>query len=148
MELDAQNAELAASLGVALARSGRASEALNHLEAAVQRRPDLTVAQAELAWVLATSGDGKVSDPARALRLAEAIASHGAGERDRARNLDVLAAALAAAERYEDAVATAKRAAQLARERKNHALQREIEGRIDLYESGRPYIFRAPRTAD
>jgi len=148
VQLDAQSAELAASLGVALARLGSASEAVTHLEAAVSRRPGLTVAKAELAWVLATSGDLSVRDPVRALRLTQAFSSQEAGESNRARNLDVLAAALAATGRYEDAVAMARRAAQLARERNNHALLRGVEGRIDLYESGRPYIISAFRTAD
>ena len=140
VELDVESAELRASLGIALARTGNPSAAVPHLEAAVRRRPDFSVARAELAWVLATSGDLPVRDPSKALRIATSLATEAPAELDRMRILDILAAAFASAGQFDEAVATAERAAQLASGRKNSALRRGIERRLSLYESGHPYV--------
>jgi tetratricopeptide (TPR) repeat protein len=144
VELDVNSVELHASLGIALSRTHRARAAVTHLEAALRRKPDLAVAQAELAWLLATSDDPSVFDAAKALRLARSLTTLEPTEFDRVRSLDILAAALAALGRYDDAVTAAERAAQLARDRNNHALARRIDDRLDLYESALPYVLPGP----
>jgi tetratricopeptide (TPR) repeat protein len=140
VELDAASAELSTSLGVALARTGDSRAAVARLEAALRRRPDLTLAKVELAWLLATCGDPSVRDPVEALRIAKSLANDELPDLGRVRILDVHAAALAASGQFDAAVATAENAVSLLRDAENPARRRGIERRLELYESGRPYI--------
>jgi len=94
----------------------------------------------DLAWILATSGDPGVRDPEESIRIARQVVA-ATKERD-PNTLDTLAAGLAAAGRFEEAVAVATRAADLAATR-GSATRDEIALRLALYRAGRPYV--APR---
>lgn len=160
-------------LATALAELGRSAEARRNFELALRLKPDLPgarlnyathlagagdyrqaldvlagaggaeqIAAARLeAWILATAPSETLRDPARALALAEGV--------DRATGgripicLDTYAAALAAAGRFEEAVAIAERGRALAEEQEQAELAAAIDERLALYESGRPY--RQPR---
>jgi hypothetical protein len=56
-----------------------------------------------------------------------------------AANLDTLAASYAATGRFDDAVATAQQAIELARAVGQTQLVSEVESRLDLYRSGHAY---------
>jgi hypothetical protein len=56
-----------------------------------------------------------------------------------AANLDVLAITYAATGRFAAAVATARKAVELARAASQPKLAQEIEGRLELYRNGRAY---------
>jgi tetratricopeptide (TPR) repeat protein len=124
-----------ANLGALLARQGEERAAAQHLARAVELDPESDVACNNLAWLLATSSDPALRDPARALALAQtARASSGA---DDPGILDTLAAAQAAAGRFEEAERTAARAARRAAAAGDTAAAAEIEARRALYARGR-----------
>lgn len=90
-----------------------------------------------LAWLLATSPDPAVRNGAEAVALAENVnAATGFAEIN---VLDTLAAAYAEAGQFEKAVTTAENAAQLARIQENADLAAQINARLELYKSGKPY---------
>jgi TPR repeat protein len=99
---------------------------------ALNRDGDHPAATNNLAWLLATSRDPNVRDPAGAVAHAERAALRGGSD---PRALDTLAAAYAAAGRYDDAV----RVASSAREKTpdGSPLAVELESRLELYRSGR-----------
>ncbi len=96
-----------------LSGQNRIDEVIIHYDHAVRLRPDWAEPQARLAWILATSANDARRDATRALELARSAVKL-TGERDPL-ILDVLAAAYAEAGRFDDAVATAQRAIELAR---------------------------------
>src|SRR5205823_4390202 len=103
---------------------------------ALRARVDWTPALASLAWLDATEPAG-VRDPDEALRLASRAAELTGG-RD-AQVLDVLAAAYAAAGRFNDAAQTAQTAAEIASQSAPD-LARQIEERLKVYQAGQPLI--------
>jgi Flp pilus assembly protein TadD len=90
-----------------------------------------------LAWLLATCGDGSVRNGQRALELAER-ANRLAGGQD-VRVLDTLAAAYAEAGRFEEAVRTVQAAIQLASATGRTESARRMQERLRLYQAGQPY---------
>jgi spermidine synthase len=86
--------------------------------------------------LLATSYDSSLRDPDEAIRLIERIAL----ESQDPGLLDTLAAAYAAAGRFDAAVATAGRAASGAEATGNETEASEFRARSSLYRRGEPYI--------
>jgi tetratricopeptide (TPR) repeat protein len=127
------------NLAAALAVEGEIAEAIVHYRRALQVQPDAAEAHAELAWLLATHQDQRLRNPGEAIRLAERASR--LTQRQDAAMLDVLAAAYAAAGRFEAAIATARAA--LALLPSGSELARSIQQRLDLYTKGLPY--RRPR---
>jgi tetratricopeptide (TPR) repeat protein len=128
--IDAHN-----NLGVVLGEIGEFEQAVEHYKQALQLNPDYASAHNNLAWVLATVDDDNVCDPAEAVRFAKR-----ACELTNYSNpdfLDTLAIAYAAVGDFSKAIETAVRAIQLAGD--NEALAGEIQGRLELYKSNRPY---------
>ena len=134
--LDPDNDNLHYQLGLALAVSGRTTEALDQLREAARLRPDRAQLLNDTAWILATrlepGGNG-----GEAVRLAERAAA--LTQHREAAVLDTLAAAYAAAGRFEQAVSTADRAAALATSARNDALAADIQIRLELYRRGEAY---------
>ncbi len=125
------------NLGNALLHEGNVSNSLAHYEQALRITPDSAEVQNNLAWVLATYLPANGGDPARAVTLAER-ACELSGNRLPVR-LDTLAAAYAAAGRFNDAVATAQKAVDLARSAGQPEIAKEIESRLKLYREGNAY---------
>jgi hypothetical protein len=92
-----------------------------------------------LAWLLATHRDPAVRAPDEAVVHGERAAA--LKDEDPAVR-DTLAAAYAAAGRFDEAVATANLAARRAREEGQPELARAIEERRDFYRRGRTWIER------
>jgi len=120
-----------AGLAEVLMRLGRAKEGIVHLRKVVELAPDSPVYACRLAWLLATSRDEAVRDPAEAIRLAQRVWEKS-GRKDPV-SLDVLGAAQAAAGRYEEAVETAAQAAKLARSADKAPLADMIEKHAETY---------------
>lgn len=112
--------------------------AVRHQREALRLGSDERAVRNDVAWALATSRDEQIRDPAEALRLAEALVSDAA-TRD-PNEVDTLAAAYAAAGRFDDAVRTGSEAASLAAERGETQLSETIRSRVELYRSQRPYV--------
>jgi tetratricopeptide (TPR) repeat protein len=133
------DAEVRTHLANALWAMGRGQEAVAQLELALRAQPDWPVATNNLAWMLATSPDPSLRDPERALALvhgtlAVAPADWGA--------LDTLAAAHAAAGRFDRALEVAERAARAARAAGAGDAAVAIEQRASGYARGRPHVER------
>jgi len=118
--------------GMHLARREYA-EAERDFREAVRLSPEDFEAHNSLAWLLATCRDGAYRNGAEAVRLAT-TACRLTKEPD-AQLLDTLAAALAEAGRFVEAVEIQKQAIELAAPK----LKSELEPRLNLYLAGKPF---------
>ena len=125
------------NLGKVLARQGKPIEAATHFARAIELRPDDTTFNDGYAWFLATGVDPHQRDGARAVVLAEKACklTHG---RD-AQIVGTLAAAYAEAGRFSEAVDTSQRAIRVAHASEQESLIPDIEQRLKVFESGRPF---------
>ena len=140
--LDGENHKARMGMAQAMARKGMVRDSLPHYRRALSQNPASAQLTCELAWILATSRDSAIRDSQGALRLAQEGCSL-AGYRS-AGALDVLAAAQAAAGRFDEAARSAATALELARESRNGALAAAIEDRLALYRQGRAYVADRP----
>jgi len=90
-----------------------------------------------LAWILATHPDARLRDSAQALQLA--TRAFELSPPNDAAALDTLAAAYAEAGRFDDAIKSAQRAAELAQADGPKQLLGDIQARLLLYRAGKPY---------
>lgn len=123
---------------------GRDREAVDAYKTAIGLAPDGLPLLTDYAWLISTSADSSVHDPAKAVSIAERVEGEMRGQS--VRSLDVLAAAYADAGRFKDAVAVAERAESLAAGRrgpdadgKPDKLLPEIRARLEQYRSGKPW---------
>ena len=124
------------SLGAALQSKGNLNEALVHYRQALRDMPNSVEANNSLAWILATNPDPNMRDAKQAIELAEraaAISNH-----QDAIVLNTLAAAYAAAGRFDKAAATAQQALELARTDRNDSLVNQILERLERYRKAKP----------
>ena len=123
---------------------GNGRRAVDHLRAAVARRPDSTVLLNALAWQLATWPDELVRDGGEAVELAErACRMTGNARPD---YLSTLAAAYAELGRFEDAVRTVRTALDLVAD---SGPERDLlERRLATYQEGRPCRQERPNGPD
>ena len=124
------------NLGLALLQTGETKRAVAHLEKALEIDPDHMNAEVNLAWVLATSSDDSMRNGARAVQLAEDVANR-AGHPN-AIVLRALAAAYAEVGRFNDAIATAQQAIEIARATGNQGLIVDLQRSIAAYQSNQP----------
>jgi len=128
LAIDPALAEVRLGLADALHQLGRDQQAIEQYRAALAARPEWAQAANELSWLLATTGDPALRDPAEALRWAER-AAEASGRRDAA-ILDTLAVCQAAAGRTDDAHATLAEALALAEAAGNTALASDLRTRL------------------
>ncbi len=130
-------AEAHYNLGTALQRLGKNREAMGHYEQALRIQPGNAETQNALAWLLATLPSADGGDPLRAVTLARQACD--LTHNHEPHYLDTLAAAYAAQGRFSDATETARKALALARADSQTQLVAEVQARLDLYRSGRPF---------
>jgi protein O-mannosyl-transferase len=140
LRITPDDVEVRCNLGNVLLASGKLREAINQYDQVLRVNPDNPAALNSLARLLATMPAIDGGDPVRAVGLAER-ACQLTGYRV-APYLDTLAAAYAAAGRFNDAVATAQKAVELGRAAGQSELAAEIERRLKLYREG--YSYRRP----
>jgi tetratricopeptide (TPR) repeat protein len=126
------------NLGAALRLRGETAEAIGHFRQALLIDPDAGDALYNLAWLLATHPDPKFREPGEAVRLAERACRLTRNQDAPA--LDALAAAYAAAGRFDEAAAAARAALALLPGGSEPATA--IQNRLDLYLKGLPYRER------
>jgi protein O-mannosyl-transferase len=131
------NVEAHANLGLLLSAQGRSNEAVDEFKAAIGLNPENVPALAGLAWIRATANDASVRDPLEAIRLAERAIDLTA-HTDIA-SLDALAAAYAAAGRFEEAISAARAGIDLAAAAGIPAAVDGFRARLQLYQQGQPY---------
>jgi Flp pilus assembly protein TadD len=130
------------NLAHALADIGKIDEAIEHYRQVLLSAPNHVGAALDLAWLLATHDPAQGGDPALAVPLAQRARELSGQENVRC--LDTLAAAYAAAGRFDDAVITAERALRLAEAAGEAPLSKAIRARLELYRAGRPYREKPP----
>lgn len=143
--LEPADADLRFKLGSALVLAGHPQDAVRELREALRLRPDWPVCLNALAWLLATTPEPSLRAPVEALPLAMK-ASRLKGDAD-PEILDTVAAAQAAAGRFDEAAQTARKAAALATAARANGLARAIEGRARLYDQRSPYLEDGARQA-
>jgi Flp pilus assembly protein TadD len=135
-EMQPANARAHNNLGTLLLQKGRVDEAIAHYQRAIELQPDQADLPNNLAWVLATSPQASVRNGARALGLAQQ-AERLSGGKDPA-ILGTLAAAQAECGRFPEAVATARRALELALAQSNTAQVPALRAQIESYRARAP----------
>lgn len=134
-------------LALILIRTGHPIEALTHLRVVIQvakNRPNVPRGLAswpntanDLAWSLATHPDAASRDGKTAVELAELATKSISPEQPA--YLDTLAAAYAEAGRFDDAVATAERALELAQQDGLDSLAADVARRLASFQNGKPW---------
>jgi tetratricopeptide (TPR) repeat protein len=130
-------ADIYTNLGTAYTQLGKYNLAIENWAKATELKPDDAELLNNLAWLLATTGDVSVQDANKAVELAKR-ACELTGYNNPS-FLDTLAAACAAAGRFDDAVKTAKQALDIAKSGGQEGLANEIQSHIKLYQAGQPY---------
>jgi Flp pilus assembly protein TadD len=136
VEAEPRNAAHRGRLAAALAGLGDRPAAVGEARAAARLDPEWPRAAADRAWALATDPDPAGRDGAAAVRLAELACA--SAEAPPPPLLEALAAALAEAGRYAEAVAAAERAAAAADRLGQRQQAADARKRADVYRSGRP----------
>jgi tetratricopeptide (TPR) repeat protein len=146
LSLGLESAQVHVTLGMLALERREPEPAVRHLREGLRLRPDQPLAANNLAWLLATNPSEQIRNPEESIRIAEPMVVTAKGNRGAV--LDTLAAAYAAAGRFEAAIRTASEAIDVAREDDDGALANEIETRLALYRSHRAYVERSPLAPD
>lgn len=133
VRLEPTDAEIVCSRADLLTDLGRYEDALLDYAQAIDLNKKFEHAYRNGAWLLATCPDDSIRDVEGALAGAKAALDCGYGERHAA--LDTMAAALANAGRYSEAVKFVNQAIEVAPQE----TRRAYEARRKLYQSNRPY---------
>ena len=118
---------------------GKPREAVAHLERALPLKPDAADATAlnNLAWILATCGDGSVRNGNEAVHYAEQACTLTGYKQSGM--MGTLAAAYAEAGQFPEAITTAEKAVNLATETGNTQFAAANQQLLFLYRAGKPY---------
>ena len=120
------------------------AEELKHLRKIIRVDPDSVKALNLMAWIFATDHDAKIRNSSEAVRFAKKACELTSYERPEL--VDTLAAAYAAAGDFNQAVTIQERVLQSARQEQYNDLIKEVEERLNLYKSGKPYIEPQSKT--
>jgi len=134
--LDAGNAAAHNNLASALSSTGRPADAVRHYRRALALEPDGIESLMSLAWILATDADAGLRAPGEAVSLAERAADL-TGRRD-VNVLATLAAAHAAAGRFDDAATAQRETIALAQPIAGPEVMTELQRRLTLYLQRQP----------
>jgi tetratricopeptide (TPR) repeat protein len=133
LELDPENPQALVGRGDVRTEIGHWEEAAEDYREAIKQSPKLGRAYRGAAWLMATCPEEKFRNAELAVASArKALALDGNGDYA---YLDTLAAALASAGEFEDAVQTQEKAIQIAPDAKGN----ELRSRLALYKSEQPF---------
>jgi protein O-mannosyl-transferase len=133
-------AEAHYNLGNALLQKGLADEAILHFQKLLAIQPESVEAQtklADLAWRLATSPNPSVRNGTKAMELARQTDQLTGSSNPMM--TAILAAAYAEAGQFDQAVAAARRALQLAARQNNAAMVAAIQAQLNCYQARSPF---------
>jgi tetratricopeptide (TPR) repeat protein len=136
VDLEPGSLDYRTALAHALSRKGDATAAAAEYAAAARIKPGWTKDGNLLAWSMATNPVLRRRDPVGAMDMAERVCDATGGKVPE--YLDVLAAAYAAADRFEDAAATARKALALLPAGAPEQLTGALKARLNLYERRQP----------
>jgi Flp pilus assembly protein TadD len=130
-------------LANALNAKGQQAEAVAEYRLALQFNPGSTVALNDLAWLLATTSDNALRQPAEALRLAQELCRRT--DFKEAQFVGTLAAAYAANGEFDQAVAHAEKAIALAAADDQKELVERNQALLERYRARKPVIEPASK---
>jgi predicted Zn-dependent protease len=134
LRLHPEHAVVHGNLAEIVARRGNTTEAIRHLNEAIRLDPDNLAARNNLAWLLATARSPVVRNADRAVEIAQQVCADVDHESlDYPAYLDTLAAAYASAGRFDEAIATARKALELADPVRQVELRVQIDQNIQRY---------------
>jgi arylsulfatase A-like enzyme/Tfp pilus assembly protein PilF len=119
-------------------KQGKNKQALVYWDEVLKIRPDMVTALNNVAWLKAVHEKEPFYNPNEAVRLAQQAAE--LTEHKKPSLLDTLSVAYAAAGRFDDAIATAQEAIELAQSLEQEELAEEIKKHLELYKAGQPYL--------
>ncbi|MBW2137559.1 MAG: fused MFS/spermidine synthase [Deltaproteobacteria bacterium] len=137
LRMDPSNEAAHYKTGNALVRQGRIAQAINHYSEVLNLNPNHIDVLNNLAWIFATHRDPTFRNGPKAVQMAERASELGGHKRPDL--LDTLAAAYAEAGRFEKARLTAQKAIKLSRATGHEKWVTDIEKRLQLYQSNRPF---------
>jgi tetratricopeptide (TPR) repeat protein len=125
------------NLGLSFFLLGRMGEAISQYQKALEIQPDYAEAQKSLAWILATCPQAALRNSEKAVELARQANVQTGGENPIM--LHTLAAALAEAGQFSEAVETAQHALRLTEAQSNAKLAGQLQVELKLYQAGSPF---------
>jgi protein O-mannosyl-transferase len=137
MQRDPKDAYAHLHYAICLSAHRQAAEAMAEYRRALSLDPDLSLACNNLAWMLATHPDAQIRNGPEAVNLAERACR--LTNQELPFYLGTLAAAYAEAGRFNDAIATAEKARDLARKGGQEQVAKRNEQLLELYRAGQPY---------
>lgn len=137
IQLNPKYAEPHNNLGTAYIKTGKIEDAVFEYRKALEINPGLLEAARNLAWLLATNKNSAIRNGIEAVQLAEYANEHTNSNFPEI--LDTLAAAYAESERFSDAIQTAQKALNLARQRNQERIAKDIDERLQLYREAKPF---------
>jgi protein O-mannosyl-transferase len=136
LRIDPEYADAHCNLGAALAQKGRPAEALAQFRKALQLAPADPKAYNNLGWLLATCAEAPLRNGGQAVQMARQANDLAGGNNPL--YLHTLAAALAEAGQFGEAVPTAQRAVELAQAAGQYNLVAQLKEELKRYEAGQP----------
>jgi len=137
VDLDPGNAVAQLGLGTCFASAGRDADALAHFRAAVQADTNSVTALGDLAWTLAADADPSLRDGPQAVSLAEHACE--LTHYQNAQSIGTLAAAYAEAGRFDDAIAAARKARDVAQAQGEKEIADRNAQLLKLYEAHKAF---------
>jgi Flp pilus assembly protein TadD len=137
LQLEPANASAHSQLAAVLSAQHQTAEAITHFTEALRLEPDLPDALNNLAWIRAADAHAEFRNGAEAVCLAEQACK--VTEFKEPVMVGTLAAAYAEAGRFDEAVATAKKARELALASGRQALAEKNQQLIELFSARQPY---------
>lgn len=142
LKLNNRSIKIHYHLAMALSEKGKSSEAVAHLEKAVEINNNWFSPINSLAWFLATRKNAEFYNPDKAVQLAQR-ACELTGYQDPA-ILDTLAVAYASQNRFSEALVTAEKALKIAKSEGDKQLTVLFQQRLDLFKMNQPYVETNP----
>lgn len=139
LEIQSNDASLHLNLGLCYLQMGQAADAKAQYEEALRLNPDDPRIQNNLAWLLAAGPVASLRDGNQAVELAREADEITGGQNPVI--LHTLAAALAQAGRFSEAIKTAQEASSLAEAQANPAMAKQLQSELKLYNAGQPFPF-------
>jgi len=130
-------AEVHAQIAAIQTSQGGYADAVEHYVAALCLKPDAPDILNNLAWLLASCPDDRIRNGAEAVRHAERACA--LTQPPQVMLLGTLAAAYAEAGRFDDAVATAQKACELAAQQGNETLLQKNQSLLEIYRQHKPW---------
>jgi Tfp pilus assembly protein PilF len=140
LRINPRYSEAYGRLGEVYIQIGKDNLAIANLTKSIELVPTSVDNLNNLAWILATTGDANLRNPARSVEFA--LRACELSNYEHPGVLDTLAAAYASAGNFPEAVKTAERAVKLAEASGKKDLALKIQKQLELYKASRPYHER------